>query len=290
MKKNALGKGLGALIDDSKYEIKKVVEAINTSNEIEISRIKANPYQPRTDFENESLQELANSILKLGLIQPVTVSKIDSEFYQLISGERRLRASKLAGLTKIPSYVIETDNQGLIELALVENIQRLDLNPMEIAISYKRLIDECKITQEEVGERVGKNRTSITNYLGLLNLPAEIQASIRDGQIGFGHAKAMNGLDDLNLQFKLYNLIISQNLSARKAEEIAKELKENIKKDKTDMKVKLPAGFQQVEKQMAQRLNAKVQIQRTLNGKGKIVIPFNSDDEFARITEVLHQK
>lgn len=284
-KKKALGKGLSALIDDSKYE--KVVEAVNTSNEIDIKQVKANPYQPRTDFELEALEELSKSIEKLGLVQPITVSKLPDGVYQLISGERRLRASKLAGLTKIPAYIVEADEQGLLELALVENIQRVDLNPMEIAMSYQRLMEDCRLTQETVGDRVGKKRASVTNYLKLLKLPAEIQAAIRDGKIGFGQAKAINSLDDLNLQFKLFNLIVSEGLSARKAEEFAKQMRQNNKEKKTTVKTSLPKEFKQIQEQMKVQLDTKVQIKRAVNGKGKIEIPFTDDNDFKRITELL---
>jgi ParB family chromosome partitioning protein len=203
-KKSALGKGLGALIDDAKYEKRPVNEAVSTSAiaEIEISKIEANPFQPRKEFDDEALKELSDSIKELGVIQPITVKKLGDGRFQLISGERRTRASKLAGLDRIIAFVRDANDQGLLEMALVENIQREDLNSIEIAVTYQRLIDECTLTQEKLSERVGKKRATIANYLRLLKLPAEIQVGVRDNRISMGHARALIGVENPDAQIK----------------------------------------------------------------------------------------
>jgi len=280
-KKAALGRGLGALIDDSKYEpnVSAVHRAID---EVELDKIEINPFQPRTEFDKEALSELADSIKELGVIQPITVRKQDGDVYQLISGERRLRAAKLAGLTKIVAYVREADDQAMLEMALVENIQRQDLNAIEIAISYQRLIDECGLTQENLSGRVGKKRTTITNYLRLLKLPAEIQIGIRDRDISMGHARALVNVADEALQTRLYKKIVAEELSVRKVEELVRNAnKEQKEEAKTDGETK--QNVVPLQENLNQLFNAKVEVKRNNKGKGRIVIPFASDEDLERI-------
>jgi len=221
-KKSALGKGLGALIKQSETEIPE--RQAYSTDKIDIENIEANPYQPRTNFDQETLEELASSIRKLGIIQPVTVREIDNGKYQIISGERRYRASLMAGLTEIPAYIRHADDNNMLELALVENIQREDLDAIEIAISYQRLIDECQLTQENVSERVGKKRSTIANYLRLLKLPAEIQLAIRQGQISMGHARALVNIEQTDQQLQLLHSIIENGLSVRQIETTIRQI------------------------------------------------------------------
>ncbi|HCY00941.1 MAG TPA: chromosome partitioning protein ParB, partial [Bacteroidales bacterium] len=227
-KKMALGRGLGALIDDADTMQQRDEDRLERSpvelvKEIDINKIKANPFQPRTSFDKEALQELSDSIKELGIIQPLTVRSIDGE-YQLIAGERRLRAAKLAGLNKVPAYIRTADDQGMLEMALVENIQREDLDAIEVAISYQRLIDECSLTHDTLSERVGKKRATVTNYLRLLKLPAEIQLGIRERKLTMGHARAILPLESAELQLTAYNKILEQALSVRKIEELVRKL------------------------------------------------------------------
>ncbi|MDR1154921.1 MAG: ParB/RepB/Spo0J family partition protein [Bacteroidales bacterium] len=221
-KKSALGKGLGALIKQSETGIPE--SQANATNKIDIRKIEANPYQPRTNFDQEALEELAASIKQLGIIQPITVREIDSGRYQIISGERRYRASMIAGLTEIPAYIRHADDNNMLELALVENIQREDLDAIEVAISYQRLIDECRLTQENMSKRVGKKRSTIANYLRLLKLPAEIQSAIRKGQLSMGHARALVNIDQPEHQLLLLHDIIENSLSVRQVEEAARQV------------------------------------------------------------------
>ncbi len=289
-KKKALGRGLGALIDDAKYEKRSVDEAVSTSAiaEIDISKIETNPFQPRKEFDQEALQELANSIKELGIIQPITVKKINDEKFQLISGERRFRASKIAGLKKIIAFVRDANDQGLLEMALVENIQREDLNSIEIAVTYQRLMDECQLTQEKLSDRIGKKRATIANYLRLLKLPAEIQVGVRDKRISMGHAKALINMDDPDAQLKVFYKIINEGLSVRGAEALVREIKFPVNKEKTKTaKFELPKQFLDIRDTLKKQLSTKVDLKRNENGKGSITISFNSEDEFNRITEIL---
>src|SRR5471030_497670 len=229
-KRNALGRGLSALLNDSEnvYTNKNnisqgsEVAGLGSVNDIKLSEIEVNPFQPRTDFDEQALGELADSIKLQGLIQPITVRRVNAHKYQLISGERRFRASKLAGLTAIPAYVRTANDQQMLEMALIENIQRENLNAIEVALSFQRMIDECNLKQEELGERVSKNRSTVTNYLRLLKLPPTIQASIRDGQVSMGHARALIGVDDTMQQIYIHKQIIQQGLSVRRVEEMVR--------------------------------------------------------------------
>ena len=289
-KKKAMGRGLGALIEDEKYEKRPVKEAVSTSAiaEIKISKIESNPFQPRKEFENEALVELADSIKELGIIQPITVKKLDNGNFQLISGERRYRASKMAGLNSIIAFVRDANDQGLLEMALVENIQREDLNSVEIAVTYQRLMDECKLTQERLSERVGKKRATIANYLRLLKLSAEIQVGVRDKKISMGHAKAIINIDNPATQLKVYYRIINEGLSVRNAEAIVREINYPVRKEKNQAdKIQLPKEYLSVRNSLNKWLDTKVDLKKSENGKGSITISFNSEDEFSRIAGIL---
>ena len=226
-KKNALGRGLGALIDSNETEQRTVTveeQEPRGVDEVLTDAIEANPYQPRTIFDEEALDELASSIKEVGIIQPITVRKVDGNRFQLISGERRLRASKIAGIEKIPAYIREAEDQNMLEMALVENIQREDLDAIEVAISYQRLIDECKLTQESLSQRVGKKRATVANYLRLLKLPAEIQLGIKNQKVSMGHARSLVNIEEPKIQLSIYNKIVDQELSVRKVEDLVRKL------------------------------------------------------------------
>ncbi|MDA3953948.1 MAG: ParB/RepB/Spo0J family partition protein [Bacteroidales bacterium] len=282
-KRNALGRGLGALIDDSGMEHIVTADSIN---EINIDKIEANPFQPRTVFNEESLEELAKSIRELGIIQPITVRNLNDNKFQLISGERRLRAAHLAGLKKIPAFIRFADDQGMLEMALVENIQREDLDSIEVAISYQRLMEECKLTQESLSERVGKKRSTISNYLRLLKLPAEIQLGIRDKQISMGHARALVNFDNDKTQLKIYYKIIDEGLSVRKTEDIIRDINTPKSKGKKE-KVRLPEEYLQLKKHLVEHFNSDIDFNRNNKGSGKIVISFKSDEDLERIMGII---
>jgi ParB family chromosome partitioning protein len=289
-KKKALGRGLGALIDDAKYEKRPVQEAVSSSAiaEIDISKIETNPFQPRKEFDKEALSELSDSIKELGIIQPITVKKLKNGKFQLISGERRYRASKLAGLNSIIAFVRDTNDQGLLEMALVENIQREDLNSVEIAVTYQRLMDECNLTQEKLSERVGKKRATVANYLRLLKLQAEIQVGVRDKKISMGHAKALINIDSPDVQLRIFNRIVNEGLSVRSVEAIVREIKYPVNKDKVKTgKVQLPKQYLNLRNSLNKLLDTKVDLKKNENGKGSITISFNSEDEFSRISDIL---
>jgi len=294
IKKQALGRGLSALLKDPENDIKSVDDknadkVVGNILEVDIEAIEINPFQPRTNFNEEALQELASSIKELGVIQPITVRKLDFNKYQLISGERRLRASKLVGMTTIPAYIrIANDNESLV-MALVENIQRHDLDPIEIALSYQRLIEEIQLTQEQMSERVGKKRSTITNYLRLLKLDPIIQTGIRDGFISMGHGRAMINIEDQDVQTDIYQKIVSQNLSVRDTEALVKKHQDGLKP--TTSKVKKGSSFTVAEDQKKAFTNffgAKVDVSIAGNGKGKIAIPFHSEEDFNRIVKLIN--
>jgi len=288
-KKSALGRGLGALIDDVE-EVQAKNPERSLSNEIEISKIEANPYQPRTKFDEEALNELAQSIKELGIVQPITVRKINNNSYQLIAGERRYRAAKIAGLTKVPVYIRMAEDDKMLELALVENIQREDLDSIEVAISYQRLIDECKLTQESLSDRVGKKRSTISNYLRLLRLPAEIQKGIREKRLLMGHARALVNVDDPKSQLDIFQLTVENDFSVRKVEELVRTLNNGAKEEKKpSSKINLPKEYESLKDHLSQHFKTKVDLKRTNNGKGKIIIPFKSDDDLERILAVMDQ-
>ncbi|MGI6321764.1 MAG: ParB/RepB/Spo0J family partition protein [Bacteroidales bacterium] len=285
-KKNALGRGLGALIEGVEKEVlEKKVEA---NKDIPIDSIDANPFQPRTTFDAQSLEELASSIKKLGVIQPLTVREAGNGRYQLIAGERRLRAAKLTGLTHVPAYIRTADDQAMLELALVENIQREDLDAIEVAISFQRLTEECKLTQEELSARVGKQRSTVANYLRLLKLPAEIQLGIRNKQLMMGHARALINIEDPKKQIDVYYKIIEDDLSVRQVEKLVRELDFDKKKDprKIERKKKLNDDFVQLTDHLNKIFSSKVSFRINEHGKGKIVIPFENPEEMERILGV----
>ncbi len=288
-KKSALGRGLGALIDGAN-EIPVPVVAGSSINEIEISKIVANPYQPRTKFDEEALNELAVSIKEIGIIQPITLRKVDDDQYQIIAGERRFRASKIAGLTTIPAFVRTAEDEAMLEMALVENIQREDLDAIEIALSYQRLIEECKLTQESLSDRVGKKRSTVTNYLRLLKLPARIQKGIVEKSISMGHARALVNIQDTEMQLMIYDEIIKNDFSVRRVEEIVRNYNESAAgfqssdKNKTP---KFPSEYQDLNNHLNQHFQTKVDFRIDQNGKGKIVIPFNSSQDLERILGIL---
>lgn len=286
-KKNALGRGLDALIDtNSGFSNDRQRQA----NEIQIELIEANPFQPRSNFDEETLQELADSIKELGVIQPITVRYLDSGKFQLISGERRLRASKLAGLNKIPAYVRVADDQGMLEMALVENIQREDLNAIEVAISYQRLMEECKLTQEALSLRIGKKRSTISNYTRLLNLPAKVQLGIKEEKISMGHARALISIKEEETQLMIYDQILKYDFSVRRVEDIIRELNNETKNKVETAKKTVPAtaeDYVQLQKHLSNFFATDIVLKRNAKGSGRITIPFKNDGELERIIAIL---
>lgn len=292
VKRSALGRGLGALITDAAEDPKPRTEAVAAIQELRLEDIYPNPYQPRTEFDEEALNELAVSIKSIGIVQPITVRAVDGGKYEIIAGERRFRASKLAGLETIPAYIRKTEDESLLELALIENIQREDLNAIEVAISYQRLLDECKLTQDALSERVGKKRTTISNYLRLLKLPAQIQLAIRDKKISMGHARAIINIEDPDTQFMIFEQILKYDFSVRKVEEIVRELanpKPEVKEEEPEKpKKKNEIGdYIELQQHLSRRFETKVDLKRNADGKGKIVIAFKSDAELEKIIGLL---
>jgi len=286
-KKNVLGRGLGALIDDANNINQTTATSID---EIEIRMIEANPWQPRTTFDEEALKDLSQSIKEVGIIQPLTLRKISENKYQIIAGERRFRASKLAGLTKVPAFIRESDDSNMLELALIENIQREDLDAIEVAVSYQRLIDECKLTQEELSDRVGKNRSTVSNYLRLLKLPVILQKAIRDHEISMGHARAIINVNDPETQIMLYKQIVKYEFSVRKIEEIVRKInsEEEKKESKpTEKAPKFPQVYEELKKHLSKHFSTNVDFKIDNKGKGRIVIPFDSGKDLERIIGVL---
>jgi len=295
-KRNALGKGLSALLNDSVSVMpdkgrpmgsSPEVNDMGSVNEIRIAEIEVNPFQPRTDFDEQALHELADSIKLQGLIQPITVRRVNAHSYQLISGERRLRASKLAGLTQIPAYVRTANDQQMLEMALIENIQRENLNAIEVALSFQRMIEECNLKQEQLGERVSKNRSTVTNYLRLLKLPPTIQASIRDGALSMGHARALIGIDDSAKQLFIHQHIIKEGLSVRKVEELVRDMQKLPVKKEGKQPEPIAYHLQKIEDDLASKFSTRVKLKVSGKGNGTIEIPFLSEDDLGRILEML---
>ena len=292
--KKALGKGIRALLNniDNVEEIKAAKKAsiVNTlSNNVAmlaLSTIEVNPFQPRTDFDEDALNELATSIKVHGLIQPLTVRRLDNKNFQLISGERRMRASKMAGLTEVPAYVRLANDQEMLEMALVENIQREDLNAIEVAITYQRLMDECSLTHEKLSARMGKKRSTITNYTRLLKLPPEVQLGIKSQAISMGHARALAGVDDIVLQLSIFKEIKEKGLSVRKTEDLIRAYQQP-KEKKTVKPTAHSTEVQALQDSLCSKLGTKVAIKRNEAGKGSIVINFTNDDDFNRILELI---
>ena len=287
-KKFALGRGLDALI--SNEEVK--TSGSSSINEIELDKISVNPNQPRREFDPIALQELADSIAEIGIIQPITLRKLNEDSYQIIAGERRYRASILAGLKTIPAYIRTADDENVMEMALIENIQREDLNSLEIALAYQHLIEQYELTQERLSERIGKKRTTIANYLRLLKLPAPIQVALKHKEIDMGHARALLTLEDPKTQIRIFNETVAQGYSVRKVEEIVKALAngESIKSGGKTISAKstqLSEEYSMLQNHLCTFFGTKVQLSCTNKGKGKISIPFNSDADLERIMEIL---
>ncbi len=293
-KKNALGRGLGALLTDSNEVGEKAFAEVPAANdsiqEINIDLVEVNPFQPRTQFDDTALNELADSIKLHGIIQPITVRKLSSKSFQLISGERRLQASKRAGLKKIPAYIRTADDQQMLEMALIENIQRENLNAIEIALSYQRLLSECKLKQEELGDRVGKSRATVTNYLRLLKLPPDIQIGLRDNLISMGHARALISVDDAALQLAAFHKAVQEELSVRQVEALVKSYSKDKSADSTTEKTEEPQKkkeFERLQTSLSSHFGSKVKI-KTDGKKGDIHIPFVSVEDLNRILEILN--
>lgn len=286
-KTNALGRGLDALISTESVS----TQGSSTINEVAIDQIEANPNQPRREFDTTALQELANSIKELGLVQPITLRQIAEEKFQIIAGERRWRASQIAGLTAIPAYIRTIKDENVMELALVENIQREDLNAIEIALAYEHLLEKSGMTQERVSERVGKSRAAIANYLRLLKLPAQVQMSLQKKEIDMGHARALLSIDSPSLQLKLFREIQKNGYSVRKVEELCQQLKngEDLQTAKKQIakKSRLPEEFNILKQRLSSFFDAKVQMSYNANGKGKISIPFASEEELEHLMAVM---
>ena len=287
-KQPALGRGLSALLQNSETDITSMNGAtVGSVSMIDIHLIEANPFNPRTHFEKEALEELRQSILTHGIIQPLTVRKLGRDRYQLISGERRFRASQLAGLTEVPAYIRIANDQTMLEMALVENIQREDLNAIEVAFSYERLIDECKLTQEQLSEKVAKSRSHIANHIRLLKLPASIQAGVRDQVITMGHARALLSITDEKEQLIAFQQIIDESLSVRAVEQLVKPtVKTSIPQSKTE-KIGLSSSEQVFTAFLSDKLGSKVSIDKSGSGKGKVVVHFSSEVELNRVMALL---
>ena len=289
-KKSVLGRGLSALLKNPETDITSN-EPISDSkvagsvNEIAITQIEINPFQPRTEFNQEAIEELSTSIQQLGVIQPITIRKLGYDKYQLISGERRLRASKLAGLEKVPAYIRIANDQEMLEMALVENIQREQLNAIEVALSYKRLIKECKLTQERMSERVGKKRSTVTNYLRLLKLPAKIQAGLRDGKISMGHARALVNVKNNESQLNIFHDAVANGFSVRDLEQIVKDFGKSSYKKSSRKRTRTLTSFehQKLANDISHRVGSEVKIKVNKSGKGKLEIPFKTEEELQAI-------
>lgn len=289
-KRNALGKGLTALLQDAKTDVSgKNPVPVNAIAEINVSEIEANPFQPRLEFDEAALEELAESIRMHGIIQPVTVRKVGYGKYELISGERRTRAAIRAGLKTIPAFVRLANDQGMLEMALIENIHRENLNSIEIALSYQRLLEECKLKQEELADRVGKNRSTVTNYLRLLKLPEEIQIALRDNQISMGHARPLINVDSKDLQLEILDEIIDNELSVRKVEELVKQKSAEPKPKKEKAVVTADESYKVWEHKLSQLYDAKVKLKLKKNGKGELVIPFSSEADLKKLAGQLEK-
>ena len=298
-KRGSLGRGLSVILGNNTVDITTDVKTDSTplagqTHEIAIAEIETNPFQPRTEFDQEKLHELSSSIEQLGIIQPITVRKLKENKYQLISGERRLRASKLAGLSKLPAFVRIANDQEMLEMALVENIQRENLNPIEIALSYQRLIEEIKLTQEECGERVGKNRTTVTNFLRLLKLPSEIQKGLSTGKISTGHARALISVKNPSNQLNIFHDTVNNGYSVREVEQIVKDFADSNYKRTSKTKAisapnPLPFSQQKLVHDLSRNLEEEVEVKRNKKGKGKLIISFSNDADLARIFEFINK-
>ena len=294
-KKRGLGRGLGALLEDpsstieEKNEIVEQVQELSNFKEISVTEIETNPYQPRTHFDETALNDLAESIRVQGIIQPITVRRLSEHEFQLISGERRFQASKRAGLDKIPAYIRTANDQEMLEMALIENIQRENLNAIEIALSYQRLLHECNLKQEELGDRVGKKRSTVNNYLRLLKLPPSIQMAVKDNIISMGHARAILGIEDIDTQIALYERVVGDELSVRKTEQLIKDSLSKTEEGPTSKSSSKTLSYEmvQLEGQLSSHFGTKINLKSDDKSKGEIKIPFISLEDLNRILEIL---
>ncbi|MEP6683573.1 MAG: ParB/RepB/Spo0J family partition protein [Parafilimonas sp.] len=295
--KETLGKGIRSLLQSIDSDLKTtsgslktdVVEAATNILRIPLNQIQANPKNPRKDFNEAALNELASSLKQFDLVQPLTVSKISEGKYQLVAGERRLRAAKIAGLKDVPAYVRQSNDRELLELALLENLQREDLNAIEIGLSYKRMMDELNYTQEQVAERMGKERSTVTNYIRLLKLPPDIQVAVRNGELSMGHARAIINIDTIDKQIFLFHEIKNKQLSVRQTEELVRKLYRNpAPAVKSSTKTNLNAAYKRIEDNLASYFSTKVMLTHNSNGKGNITIEYYSQDELNKILELMH--
>ena len=297
-KKSVLGRGLGSILRNTSTDIttssdnkKNLVGNINT---IKIDVISTNPFQPRSKFDKEKLEELSHSIKTLGIIQPITVRKLGNDKYQLISGERRLRASRIAGNTEIPAFIRIANDHEMLEMALVENIQRSNLNPIEVALSYQKLMEECKLTQEQCAERVGKKRSSVANFLRLLKLPEAIQLALQHSSISMGHARALINVKNQETQMNIFNDAVANGFSVREVEQLVRTFaeigyKQTSRPKNATIPNSLPFSSQQKIHNLSKYLDKDIDIKRNKKGKGKLIIPFNSDDDFISIMEKISE-
>ena len=291
-KKKALGRGLSALLNDPENDIKSAEDknadkVVGHIVELNLDAIEVNPFQPRTSFSEDALKELASSIRELGVIQPITVRKLGFNQYQLVSGERRYRASKMLGIETIPSYIRIANDQESLEMALVENIQRQDLDPIEVALSYQRLIDEIDLTQEEMSERIGKNRSTIANYLRLLKLDPIVQTGMRDGFLSMGHGRALINVSNTDIQLEVYERIIKDKLSVRETEALVRRIQEKSITSKKSATKEVDEKKQKALKQISSYFGTKVELKLNKKGNGKLIVPFSSDEDFQRIQKLL---
>lgn len=286
-KRNALGRGLSALLSDSDTAHSSARPQPDGISEIPVGNIEANPYQPRTHFDLVALEELADSIKAQGIIQPITVRKLGAGQYQLISGERRLQASKIAGLEMVPAYIRTANDEQMLEMALIENIQRQDLNPIEISLAYQRLLEELGLKQESLGEKVGKKRATVNNYLRLLKLPPEIQIGLRDTKISMGHARALINVEDSNRQLGIFRQAVEEELSVRKVEELVRELSGSKKQSDSNKKSSKSVHIQKLERDLEEKFGNRVIINQSSAGKGDLKITFDSREDLERILEIL---
>lgn len=292
-KKQALGRGLSALLNDPDNDIRSVSDKnaeqlVGSIVELDLDHIEVNPFQPRSNFSEDALEELASSIRELGLIQPITVRKLDFNRYQLVSGERRYRASQKIGMKTIPAYIRIANDQESLEMALVENIQRQDLDPVEIALSYQRLLEEIGLTQEKLSERVGKKRSTITNYLRLLRLDPIIQTGMRDGFLSMGHGRALINVEDPQTQLEIYEKILANSLSVRETEKLVREIQEGKPASKASKaSPALPQEFRKGLKEFSEYLGAKVDVKVAKKGNGRLIIPFSSEEDFKRLKKII---
>ncbi|MFH1005312.1 MAG: ParB/RepB/Spo0J family partition protein [Bacteroidota bacterium] len=294
IKRSALGKGLGALLEDARTDITSANSSATVGSVVNIllSQIETNPFQPRSEFEKQSLLELAQSIKEYGIIQPITVRKMGYDKFQIISGERRFRASQVAGIKHIPSFIRLANDSAMLEMALVENIQREDLNAIEIGLSYKRLIDDCNLTQEELGKKVGQSRSTITNFLRLLKLPASIQIAVRDKKISMSHARTLLSLDDEAIQLKIFNKLLKNEISVRNIEELVRNVSGKNKRTNTKRSGRTVTALsfheQQLQKNISELLSTNVRIEKQDDGEGKIIIDFKNNTQFNKIISILN--